>query len=167
MRRFELTKELLTGVDAIDKHHRTLLELGNRVIDPSAIKTDGPIFEDAIKFLSDYVMYQFAAEEYVMIESHYPNFEHHHRWHERFKGEVSAYADQAAVGGTTKDLKLKVSFAIENWMMEHIQITDRSLVQYLQQQQGSADIRLPSVRSLMDKGKLPGSFTERLVWARG
>jgi len=51
--------------------------LGNRVIDPSAVKTDGPTFEDAIKFLSDYVMYHFAAEEYVMIESHYPNVEHH------------------------------------------------------------------------------------------
>jgi hemerythrin len=112
------------------------------------------------------VTYHFAAEEYVMIGSHYPNYEHHHLWHERFRQDVSGYANQAAAGGVSKDLKLQVSFAIENWMLEHIQITDRSLAQYLRHQPGGAGIRLPSVRTLIDEGKLPGSFTELLVYAR-
>jgi len=167
MGRFELTEELLTGVDAIDEHHRTLLELGNRVIDPAAIKRDGPVFADAIAFLSDYVRYHFAAEEQVMTESQFPHYEHHRRWHDRFREEVSAYADQAAAGGMTKDLKLKVSFAIENWLAEHIRITDRDLAAHLRQRGAGADLSLPSVRTLVDQGKLPQAFVEREGrWAR-
>jgi len=103
MRRLELTEDLLTGVEDIDEHHRTLLELGNKVINPSAYKKDGTIFEDALKFLADYVIYHFAAEEYVMIESNFPNYEHHRQWHERFKQEVSDCVNRAQTEGISKD----------------------------------------------------------------
>ena len=166
MRRLELTEDLRTGVEDIDEHHRTLLELGNKVINPSAYKEDGTIFEDALKFLADYVIYHFAAEEYVMIESNFPNYEHHRQWHERFKQEVSDCVNRAQTEGISKDLKLKVSFAIENWLLEHIRITDCSLAKFLQQQKGSTSIHLPSVRALKDMGKLPGEFNELSVWAR-
>jgi hemerythrin len=156
MRRLELTEDLLTGVEDIDEQHRTLLELGNRVINPSAYKKDGTIFEDALKFLADYVIYHFAAEEYVMIESNFPNYEHHRQWHEHFKQEVSDYVNRAQTEGISKDLKLKVSFAVENWLLEHIRITDSSLAKFLQQQKGGTSMHLPSVRSLKDMGKLPG-----------
>jgi hemerythrin len=156
MRRLEMTEDLLTGIEDIDEQHRTLLELGNRVINPSAYKTDGTIFEDALKFLADYVIYHFAAEEYVMVESNFPNYEHHRQWHEHFKQEVSDYVNRAQTEGTSKDLKLKVSFAIENWLLEHIRITDRSLAKFLQQQKGGTSMQLPSARALKDMGKLQG-----------
>jgi hemerythrin len=162
VRRLELTEDLLTGVEGIDEHHRTLLELGNQVINPSAYKTDETIFEDALKFLADYVIYHFAAEEYVMIESNFPNYEHHRQWHENFKQEVSSCLNRAHTEGISKDLKLKVSFAVENWLLEHIQITDRSLAKFLQQQKGGISIHLPSVRALKDAGKLPVEFDEAI-----
>jgi len=155
MRRLELTEDLLTGVEDIDEQHRTLLELGNKVINPSAYKTDGTIFEDALKFLADYVIYHFAAEEYVMRESNFPKYEHHREWHEHFKQEVSDCVNRAQTEGVSKDLKLKVSFAIENWLLEHIRITDSSLAKFLQRQKGGTSTHLPSARSLKDMGKLP------------
>ena len=167
MKRLELTEDLITGFEDIDEHHRTLLELGNRVIDPSAYKTDGAIIEDALKFLADYVIYHFAAEEYVMVESKFPNYEHHRQWHERFKQEVSDCVNRAKTEGISKDLRLKVSFAIENWLLEHIRITDCSLAKFLQQQKGGTSIHLPSIRALKDMGKLPGEFNERSVGKAG
>jgi hemerythrin len=161
MKRLELTEDLITGVEDIDEHHRTLLELGNRVIDPSAYKTNGTIFEDALKFLADYVIYHFAAEEYVMVESNFPKYEHHRQWHERFKQEVSDCVNRAKTEGISKDLRLKVSFAIENWLLEHIRITDCSLAKFLQQQKGGTSIHLPSIRVLKDIGRLPEEFNER------
>jgi hemerythrin len=166
MKRFEMTEDLLTGVEDIDEQHRTLLDLGNRVINPSAYKTDGAIFEDALKFLADYVIYHFAAEEYAMIESHFPNYEHHRQWHERFKKEVSDYVNRAQKEGMSKDLKLKVSFAIEDWLLGHIRITDGSLAKFLQQQKGGTPMHLPSVRALKDMGKLPAELNEMSAAAK-
>jgi len=162
MRRFELTDDLLTGIQAIDSHHRRLIELGNAVIDPSAIKGDALNFEDALKFLTDYVIYHFAAEEDVMVESGFPHYETHRQWHERFKQDIMEYANQARVVGVPKDIKLRISFAIENWLLEHIRITDRSLAKYLQEQAGGTDIRLSSIQTLKKKGKLPDAFNGRL-----
>jgi hemerythrin len=112
------------------------------------------------------VIYHFAAEEYVMIESNFPNYEHHRQLHERFKQDVTAFVKRAQTEKISKDLKLKVSFAIENWLLEHIRITDGSLAKFLQQQKGGALMHLPSVRALKDMGKLPGEFNELSVWTR-
>ncbi|MCK9197080.1 MAG: hemerythrin domain-containing protein [Syntrophales bacterium] len=166
MKLFELTEDLLTGNKDIDEHHRALLKLGNLVVQPSAIKAEGTIFAEAISFLSNYVMYHFAAEEYAMVSSNYPNYEHHRQWHEHFKHEVSIYVNQAQAEGASKDLKLKVSFAIENWLLEHIRITDRSLAKYLQEQGIDTNIYLPTIRTLKDKGKLPEAFDELSVWSK-
>jgi hemerythrin len=163
MKRFEMTEDLLTGVEDIDSHHRRLLELGNKVIDPSAIKTDGVIFKEALTFLSDYVIYHFAAEEYVMALADYPHYEHHRQWHERFRSEISNYANLVRADGITKDLMLKVSFAVENWLLEHIRITDRELGNFLKQQGNPAFVHLPSLRTLKDASKLPEDFDERLM----
>jgi len=162
MKRFEFTDDLLTGIEDIDNHHRRLLELGNLVIDPSAIKTDALSFEDAIKFLTEYVIYHFAAEEDLMIESNYPYYEHHRQWHERFKQDIFNYANRAESEGISKNIKLKVSFAIENWLLEHIRITDRTLAKYLQEQEDGAYASLSGIRTLKDKGMLPETFNERL-----
>jgi len=36
----------------MDARHRTLLELGNLVMEPSAVKSGGPLFEGALDFLA-------------------------------------------------------------------------------------------------------------------
>ena len=166
MRRFELTEELLTGVEAIDNHHRALFELANRVVDPAVIKTEGPLFAEAVRFLSDYVLYHFAAEEQVMLDARFPHVESHRGWHDRFKQEIAGYADQAAAVGFTKELNLRVSFAIENWLTEHIRITDRGLADYLKERGEGADVRFPSVRALVEWGKLPQGLAERDGWTQ-
>ena len=161
MRRFELTENLLTGVEEIDAHHRTLLELGNRAIDPSAYKTAGTVMmEDALTFLADYVTYHFAAEEFVMLQSKFPKYEAHRQWHERFKQEILDFVNRAQTEGMSKDLKMKISFAIENWLLEHIRITDGSLAKFLQRHKGDPSLHLPSIRALKELGKLPAEFPE-------
>jgi hemerythrin len=160
MERFELTADLITGIADIDDHHRTLLELANRVVNPSAIKADGPIFGEALNFLAEYVVYHFAAEEYVMTELGYPNEIHHRQWHDRFRDDVAAYVVQAKREGVSKDLRLKISFAVETWLLEHIRITDQGLARFLKKQGGSASVRLPDTRTLKAAGKLPENFND-------
>ncbi len=163
MERFVLTPDLITGIADIDGHHRTLLELVNRVVDPSAIKSDSPMFAEALQFLTEHIEYHFAAEEYVMKETGYPSEVHHCQLHDRFRDDVTAYVAQARREGISKDLRLKVSFAVENWFLEPIRITDQGLASSLKLRDGAASLRLPDVMTLKKAGKLPENFNEKLI----
>ncbi len=161
MGRFALTEDLVTGVQAIDEQHRALLELGNKAVDLSAIKADRAVFEEALRFLADYVTYHFAAEEYVMLEYGYPNYEHHRLWHERFRHGVSEWLNHAKTEGVSQDLRLKMSVGIEDWLLEHVRITDKGLSEFLRQKVDAASIHLPDGSFLKMKGQMPG-FEEPL-----
>jgi hemerythrin len=163
MDRFTLTDDLLTGVPDIDDQHRTLLALGNKVIDPSVIDKDGTIFRDALSFLAGYVLYHFAAEEHVMENAGYPRWEPHRQWHERFRAEIDGLIVSARKKGVSRALKLKISFAVENWLVEHIRITDRDLAEFLRQHAGGKVIRVPDVRTLKPAGAIPQDFDERFA----
>jgi hemerythrin len=165
MGRFELTADMMTGVQDIDEQHRNIVALGNKVTDLSAIRTDKALFEDALRFLADYVIYHFAAEEFAMLAVCYPNYDHHRRWHEHFKEDITNYYGQAKAKEISPDLRLKISFAIENWLQEHIRITDQEFAKFLQQKGGSVLIRLLKARDLKDAGKLPEDINERLTKA--
>jgi hemerythrin len=160
MRHFELTEDLLTGIEDIDKHHRALIELVNKAVDPSAIKRDGRVFEDALQFLADYVTYHFAAEEYVMLEHGYPNYEHHRQWHERYKHEVSNWINRAKTEGLSKDLRVTISVSIEDWLLEHVRITDKGLALFLRQKVDGAMVHLPDGQFLKKAGRLPEHAAE-------
>lgn len=161
MKRFELTDDLLTGIADIDEHHRILLELGNRVTAPAAVKADGAIFANALRFLSAYVIYHFTAEEYVMMEAAFPGYEHHRQWHDRFKYEILGYVDQASREGVSEELRLKISFAMENWLTEHIRISDRGLAEFLRQQKPGVPIHLPDISAFKELAKIPADLAKQ------
>lgn len=166
MKRFAMTDDLITGIEDIDEHHKMILELGNQVIVPSAVKAGGPLFDNALQFLANYVIYHFAAEEFVMMECAFPQYDHHRQWHDRFKHEVLGYVNQVTKEGMSQDIRLKVSFAMENWLIEHVRITDRALATFLQQK-ACVPIHLPAVRALKEAGRLPEDFSEQLPQAIG
>jgi hemerythrin len=107
-----------------------------------------------LTFLSNYVDYHFAAEENVMHSTGYERAEQHQHWHNTFRKEVASLVEQARTEGVSKGLKLKLSFAIENWLLDHIRITDRQLAQHLVHQSGLRVIELPSPKALVISGKI-------------
>jgi hemerythrin len=165
MDRFVLTADLVTGVPDIDDQHRTLFGIANRVVDPSTIDKGEPFFREILTFLAGYVRYHFAAEEHVMTNSGYPRLEQHRRWHDNFRAEVAELTEAARTAGVSKALKLRVSFAVEDWLMGHIRMTDRDLADYLVQQLGPRIVRLPDVATLKQAGLIPADFHERFATA--
>ena len=160
MKRLELTADLFTGITDIDEDHRELLEVGNRIVDPSFLKADIQTLEEALSFLEDYVLYHFAAEEYAMSYTGYPGIEKHSRLHKNFQNEISGYVNIGRTEGVTKELVLKISYAIEDWLIEHIRIADREFAKFLN------PVRLPSVRQLKEAGMLPQNFNEQIAKCR-
>ena len=165
MDRFVLTGDLLTHVSDIDAQHRTLLEFANQAVDPATIDRGAEYFLNVFSFLAGYVDYHFAAEEFLMREVHYPRYEPHHHWHDTFRAEVAQLIEMAKAAGVSKSLKLKVSFAIEDWVLGHIRVNDRELAEYLVRQSGLHVIQLPDAQTLKSAGVVPKYFDERLVKA--
>jgi hemerythrin len=163
MARFELTRDLLAGVPEIDDQHRELLELGNVVVDPATLNQGAAVFREALRFLAGYVRYHFAAEEHVMQKAGYPRFEQHRQWHERFRRDVDRLVEKARRSGVSKAIAVEVSFAIENWLLEHIRITDKDFVTFLRQHTNGKEHRLPDVATLKRARLLADDFDERLV----
>lgn len=165
MKRFELTNDLLTGLTDVDEDHRELLETGNRIINPSFIHSDKKTLEEVLSFLDDYVLYHFAAEEYAMCDAGYPGVEKHCRWHKNFQKKISEYVNTGRTEGVSKELILKISFAIEDWFIEHIRISDCDFARFLRQNNVQS-VRLPGVRKLKETGCLPENFNEQIVSGR-
>ena len=160
MGRFKLTGTLVTGNQDIDHQHRTLLELGNRVVEPSAVDDNPALFHEALGFLAAYVDYHFASEEHVMRETGYPRYQQHREWHQRFRQEVAELVRLEQVDDDSKALRLRVSFAIEDWLLAHTQIMDAELAKFLRQQRGGTVVKFPDVRTLKQAGSLPHDFNE-------
>jgi hemerythrin len=163
MGRFELTDDLLSDVPDIDDQHRALLELGNRVVGPEALKQGPAVFREALSFLAAYVRYHFAAEEHVMQNAGYPRLAQHRQWHDRFRQNIDGLAARANGSGVSRAIAIEVSFAIETWLLEHICITDRDMAAFLRQCSGGKNSRLPDVATLKKAGSIPDDFDERLV----
>jgi hemerythrin len=163
MNRFVLTGDLITNVPDLDAQHRKLFEFANQVVDPSTLDQGADFFLKVVTFLAGYVDYHFAAEEMIMLETQFPRFELHHKWHVQFKSQVAEIAELAMNSGVSKALKLKVSFAVENWLLDHIRISDRELAKFLVHQRGTNAIVMPNAKRLKTAGLISKDFNEALL----
>lgn len=162
MKRFEFTEDLLTGIADVDEDHQNLFEIGNTISNPNFIHSDTKTMEETLSFLDDYIIYHFAAEEYAMYNTGYPGLEKHALKHKEFRELMSDYLDKAGKEGISKEFILKISFAVENWLIEHIRVADRAFARYLSQQKIDQP-QLPGVQQLKQAGKLSAAFNEGLV----
>ena len=132
-----------TGLDDVDREHRRLLDIFNRV----AGTRDRDALESALRELSDYAVYHFGTEARLMRR--WPLSASHRRAHcrahQRFRGFLGRArelldADPDAVAG-------EVSLFLAQWLQHHIMGMDRRMAEdILALQQG----RPPIERALGD-----------------
>jgi hemerythrin len=161
MRQFVLTEDLLTSVEDIDEDHRTIVNVANKTLELGFENKNRPVFEETISFLNAYVIFHFFAEEQLMGDIAYPHLEHHRKFHENFYREISEHANRVRMDGISRELMVKISFTIENWLSEHLRIVDGALSKYIRQHHIPA--KLPDVHTLKRLGKLPADFDEGIV----
>jgi hemerythrin len=144
MRKFELTPDLVTGVDDIDEQHRMLLDLANRVIE-AAEEASPAIFDRALSFLAQYIVDHFAAEEVAMEQTAYPGARFHREFHERLRRQTAGMVAQAKQDGSSGKVKLAVQSMLEDWLIFHMRETDRDLADHLRNHSLGATILYLSV----------------------
>jgi len=123
---FNLTDDLLTGVDEIDAQHKKLFELVDKLNLSMARRESRDIIGQTIDELVDYTRTHFAAEEAMMARCHYPRIEQHKKAHEKLLSRVHVFKNMYARG--TPNIESEILCFLKDWLLNHISKTDMDYV---------------------------------------
>lgn len=116
------------GHPALDAEHRHLVTLINQAIGAVELKQESNL-EPLLNTLFAYARSHFAHEERLMISAGYPDLHDHVREHHTFYEGVSDLYSRFLSGES--NLALILTTFLRDWLLEHIQGTDRLYVPYL------------------------------------
>jgi hemerythrin len=128
---FEWSDDLATGVSDIDSQHRELISRLNRLIASCTGGSDTGEVGRYLEFLREYIAFHFAAEEREMTGHRYPKLAEHEAEHELFKKRVNAICRSHAEHGAGIAVLLMTIQSSGDWLLNHIQGTDREMAAYL------------------------------------
>lgn len=128
---YQFTKDLETGNSTIDTQHRQLIEAINQLLEACASGKGRAQIETTSKFLLDYTKRHFGDEEKLQIQSHYPDYDNHKRYHEGFVKVVHEIVNELNATGPSIVLVGKINNAIAGWLINHITKEDVKVAKHL------------------------------------
>jgi len=112
-----------TGISAMDKQHQRLVELINQLFQCMKDGGDRMILGGVVDELVKYTVYHFRAEEDLMRQHRYPDFETHKQIHEQFIAKVAKFADNLKSG--ERLAPADIYKFLKDWLISHIEKQDR------------------------------------------
>ncbi len=120
---------LAVGVPELDAQHQELFRRAERFI--AALRAgDRSEVARVVRYLSDYVVLHFAAEERYMLEIGFPGFEGHRAAHESFREDFDALVADLARKGPTPLVALTLHNWLSDWLRRHVGGLDVEIGQY-------------------------------------
>jgi hemerythrin len=121
---FKWKEEYSTGIDAIDRQHRHLMEIGTRIFD-LAYAADGCDHYDEIMEvlgeLKDYTVYHFGYEEKLMDQYNYDRYEPHKFQHYFLIKKIDKFEkEKYDLEEKQNETILKLAEFISDWITNHI-----------------------------------------------
>jgi len=121
------SSEFEVGVEMIDHQHRELIDRINKLL--AAIR-EGRGREETfglVRFLQEYVVEHFSAEERFMRRYHYPDYPAHKEMHDAFIEELNSLVAILEKEGIDSDMVVVVNQKVINWVVAHIFLVDKGL----------------------------------------
>ena len=116
------------GVDRIDNQHIELFrmteDLVNAVKDGAAVG----VYQKALGFLKDYVIYHFRDEEEYQASIHYSGMEAHKEEHRQFTQAVLDYEKKLEANGFDQKIMKDLAGTVTAWLIYHVVDTDQKIV---------------------------------------
>ena len=119
----EWKQEYNTGVPAMDKQHKRLVDLINALFISMKAGGDHSQTCDVVDELVDYTITHFQAEESLMQQHNYPDFVAHKQIHDRFVAKVEDFAERLKNG--ERVAAGDVFSFLKDWLISHIKKQDR------------------------------------------
>ena len=127
----EFTDDLLTGVGAIDDQHRELFRRINLLLSDIEAGKGMEAASETLRFLEDYVVEHFTAEENLQLHFAYPGYAMHKAMHDSFRKDVGMLRDRLDWSGPTGELVFTTRRLLVEWLLEHISKADRAIGDYI------------------------------------
>lgn len=131
---YEVTKDLETGNTLIDSEHRQLFQAINNLLDACAQGKGRAQIEKTVQFLNNYVGKHFSDEERLQVESKYPDYQAHKRFHDGYKQKMAQVTKDLAANGVSIAAVGKVN-ETAGILVTHIRTEDKKLAQHVKSSQ--------------------------------
>jgi hemerythrin len=115
----------------IDEQHKELINKLNEFIDACKSHKGIDELEKSLKFLEDYMVTHFLAEEGIQLKCKYPGYQEHKKIHEGFKAKVIGIVADFKKEGPTRKMIGTFNFEVGTWVMDHIAKEDKKVGEFL------------------------------------
>ncbi|NTW98686.1 MAG: hemerythrin family protein [Geobacteraceae bacterium] len=128
---FEWDNSIALGIPIIDKQHKALFDLVNRL--DEAVKSGNcpEAVGEVIRKLITYVTEHFSEEERLMLSCNFPGLADHRKEHDQFVSRLHEiqvdFIDGHEMGASVLDFMV-------DWLVCHIKGTDQSYSRFIHQQ---------------------------------
>jgi hemerythrin-like metal-binding protein len=129
MSKIDWTESLSVKIDSIDAQHKKLIGLTNSFYENLSKGSPREKMIELIKALKDYTVYHFALEEKQLQQVNYSDFKNHKMEHDKFVATVLNFEERYKAGKLL--LTLEVTNFINEWIVNHIMVTDRKYSELL------------------------------------
>ncbi len=116
-----------TGVEWQDRHHKELFKRINALLDAMNAGMGKEEVLRLFKFLDEYFVLHFDAEEKAMYETDYPAALAHVAEHKGFIAEIAKLEDECRRTGMSTALVIKTQGKVVDWLLSHIAKSDKAL----------------------------------------
>jgi len=122
----EWSSGLSTGVEWQDRQHKELFNRINSLLDAMNLGLGKDEVVRLFKFLDEYIVIHFDAEEQIMHKYNFPDILSHLEEHHKFIDDVGVLKDEAE-DALSSGLVIKVQSRIVDWLLNHIGSVDQVL----------------------------------------
>ena len=119
------SNDLDTGIEVIDKQHRRIVDLINK-LNTANEGGDPAVINHVLGELVDYTLSHFSFEEELQERSNYPFYKAHKRVHEIFTKRVAEFQKRATGGENVAPELLSM---LKIWLINHIKGDDADYVE--------------------------------------
>jgi hemerythrin len=114
------------GISSIDEEHKKFIDIINKIINAKQRTDNLKEITEILNKMNNYVLTHFANEETYMIKCNYPEYEDHRKEHQDFSIKTMAFLDSVTKGDF--QLACEILEHLKNWLVNHIQGTDRKYI---------------------------------------
>ena len=125
------TKDLSVGISEIDNQHKELFVRLNSLYDAMKQRKGKAETAKVIKFLEDYVVSHFGAEEKYMDLYSYKSMGLHKAQHTGFIREFANIKKSLSSGEISTTTVIQTQKQITEWLTNHIGKTDKAFGEFL------------------------------------
>jgi len=122
---------LLTGNALVDMQRQKIFERLSDLVRLCEDRSETANLYDTVMFLVNQTTRHLAAEEALLIEYGYPDFENHKQLHDNYRAKVIELEQRFRADLASEELSKDVNKTIVRWLATHIRHEDKRICEYI------------------------------------